>query len=418
MAVEDGLNDSAGQRVSQETVSAVSNSKPFAPIKMNNDKSIDVLFNTGSDSSLLSIDILEALGIEYTMEKCDEVLQGVEGTPLQIMGTTVLRTTFNNQTKNIRFTVLKDKDVAILGLRANVFLANCEVIPARGHKIVYGYVKGPLPDTKECLLEIDYASSRYGLTLPPVVCETNQDIPIYIYNCLSHPLKLKKNAKLGSVSPTTVDETDLMVMEQEGDSGVQPVDDHPLPLVDISHLDETKSKEMSDLIRDYSQDTKNKMRVTEQWKVPVDKATTISFVQFCSFLCRSIPDFARIAKPLYEISQQDRKFEWTSEANAAFLKLKEAISTEPVLQLPDYSKSFWIFSDWSKVDVGYVMAQRENEMTGKFHPVVWGSQMLNKSWSTKGSWQGELFAFVWSLQSCTAYLDGTQKIVAVTDHHT
>ena len=118
MTVEDGLNGSAGQRVSQETVSAVSNSKPFAPIKMINDKFIDMLFDTGSNSSLLSIDILEAIGIEYTMEKCDEVLQGVEGTPLQIMGTTVLKTTFNNQSKNIRFTVLKDKDVGILGLKA------------------------------------------------------------------------------------------------------------------------------------------------------------------------------------------------------------------------------------------------------------------------------------------------------------
>ena len=74
------------------------------------------------------------------------------------------------------------------------------------------------------------------------------------------------------------------------------------------------------LNRDTIEICKNKMAVTEQWKTPVDKATAISFVQFCSYLRRSIPDFGRIAKPLYELSQQDKKFEWS------------------VLRLPDFKE--------------------------------------------------------------------------------
>ena len=47
---------------------------------------------------------------------------------------------------------------------------------------------------------------------------------MYIFNLLSHPLKLKKNAKMGSISLTTIDEKDVMVMEHKGDSGKEPVD--------------------------------------------------------------------------------------------------------------------------------------------------------------------------------------------------
>ena len=223
------------------------------------------------------------MAIDYTMEKCDDLLEGVEGTPLKIIGSTTLKVTFNEQSKIVRFTILEDKDVAILGLKAMnhmkvlieteksllccngfeqpffqkgskicnvkdktyVFLANCEVI--RGHKIVYGYVKGDLPSTKECILELDYAS-RYGLALPPVVCQTHSDIPMYIFNTLSHPLKLKKNAKMGSVSPTMIDDEDVMVMEHEGESGKEPVNDHPLGEIDLSHLSVERKKEMGDLL--------------------------------------------------------------------------------------------------------------------------------------------------------------------------
>ena len=670
--VEEGPGVSAGHSVSQETVSAVLNGKPYAPVIISNEKPINVLFDTGSESSLLSIDSLKSLDVAFTIEQCNDMLHGVEGTELKILGSTVLYTTFNGLTKRVRYTLLSNKDVAIFGLRAmnqfqvlidtersvlccngqeqpfqrrlgkisnvqdstNLFLSDCEIIPASGHKIVFGYVRGPLPDSKECILDLSYAANRYGLTLPPVVCETDDTIPVYIYNCLPHPLKIKKNAKLGSVSATVVDQTDMMIMENEGAGGNDPVDNHPLPLVDLSHLDAARAKQMGDILvahqglfsrseldvghctvrapkihlkpgvtpiceplRKYNQKQvaaltsqvaelekqnvisrstsswrffpclankrcettgsilsykrfcldlrnlnrstldsdsytraiprvsdifdalayalkgagdevyyskldisqaffsielqdedkelfsfytpsggymfnrvcygykgapslfqniveqhtlrgllfekcfcfiddilvigkswgemmenlslvlfrlqaygfklkpsklclglqkvpmlgfvlnknrielcKNKMRITESWIKPVDKATTISFVQFCSYLRRSIPDFARIAKPLYEIGGQDRPFEWSAEADAAFVKLKLAITSGPVLRLPDYQKSFWLFTDWSKIAVGYVLCQRENDSTGRFHPVVWGSQMLNKSW--------------------------------------
>ena len=112
------MDDFARNMVSQETISAVRNSKPFAPITINNDKSIEVLFDTGSESSLLSLDILEGMVIDYTMEKCDDLLEGVEGTPMKIIGSTTLKVTFNRQSKIVRFTILEDKDIAILGIKA------------------------------------------------------------------------------------------------------------------------------------------------------------------------------------------------------------------------------------------------------------------------------------------------------------
>jgi len=47
-----------------------------------------------------------------------------------------------------------------------------------------------------------------------------------------------------------------------------------------------------------------------------------------------IKDFAKIARPLHDLTKKDHPFVWTDECTAAVETLKEAVTTEPVLVLP------------------------------------------------------------------------------------
>ena len=60
---------------------------------------------------------------------------------------------------------------------------------------------------------------------------------------------------------------------------------------------------------------------------------------------------------------------WTSVHDEAFLLLKQALSTTPVLALPDFSKTFVIETDASDKGVGAVLLQES-------HPIAYISRAL------------------------------------------
>lgn len=66
-------------------------------------------------------------------------------------------------------------------------------------------------------------------------------------------------------------------------------------------------------------------------KLPNNVTTVSSFLGFANFCRRFVDQFAAIAIPLYELTQKDVKFQWTSKCEAAFKELKRIIASEPIL---------------------------------------------------------------------------------------
>ena len=77
-----------------------------------------------------------------------------------------------------------------------------------------------------------------------------------------------------------------------------------------------------------------------------------------------------MAKPLTELLKKDRLFVWTSVHASAFQLLKNALSTTPVLALPDFSIPFHIETDASGTGIGAVLLQRG-------HPLAFISKPLS-----------------------------------------
>jgi hypothetical protein len=70
-----------------------------------------------------------------------------------------------------------------------------------------------------------------------------------------------------------------------------------------------------------------------------------------------IEGFSKISKPMTELLEKDKKFEWTSACEASFQELKKQLTTAPILVMPDMEKLFSIYCDVSGQGLGCVLMQ-------------------------------------------------------------
>ncbi len=75
-----------------------------------------------------------------------------------------------------------------------------------------------------------------------------------------------------------------------------------------------------------------------------------------------MPSFSSIASPLSDLIKkgQPEKVNWTSEAKQAFQILKKALTSSPVLQAPDFSCPFVLYTDASGTSLLAVLSQTKD----------------------------------------------------------
>ena len=107
------------------------------------------------------------------------------------------------------------------------------------------------------------------------------------------------------------------------------------------------------------------------WPTPQSLFDVRSFHGLAQFYRRFIRNFSSIAAPLTDLFWQVQ-FAWNPSADRAFQQLKVALSTAPVLRLPNFSKFFDVAMDASGVGIGVVLSQYT-------HPVSYFSEKLNEA---------------------------------------
>ena len=66
-----------------------------------------------------------------------------------------------------------------------------------------------------------------------------------------------------------------------------------------------------------------------------------------NFYRRFVKGFAAIAKPMTDLTKKDRDFTWGTDQEAAFQRLKEALTSAPILQVFDKDKPHEVWVDAS-----------------------------------------------------------------------
>ena len=145
---------------------------------------------------------------------------------------------------------------------------------------------------------------------------------------------------------------------------------------------------------------------------PEDSDAARRFVAFCNYYRRFIPNFSDYAYPLNCLSRKNAKFIWTKECEKSFQYLKNSLVKSPILQYPDFSKSFCITTDASKVACGAVLSQDHN---GIQLPVSYASRTFTKGEQNKSVIERELAAIHWAITYFKIYVYGTKFLVR-TDH--
>jgi hypothetical protein len=92
------------------------------------------------------------------------------------------------------------------------------------------------------------------------------------------------------------------------------------------------------------------------------KATTSvsdirSFLGLAGYYQRFIEEFFKISKPMIELLEKDKQFEWTPTCEAIFQELKKQLTTASVLVMPNMEKPFSIYCDASGQGLGCVLMQ-------------------------------------------------------------
>jgi hypothetical protein len=146
-----------------------------------------------------------------------------------------------------------------------------------------------------------------------------------------------------------------------------------------------------------------------EWPTPMNKKEVQSFLGFANFYRRFIANFSHHARPLFDLTKKDAE-------EGAFAKLKEIVTSAPILILPQVDRPFRIEADGSGVATGAVLSQVSPE-DDKWHPVAFLSKSLSEVERHYEIHDLEMLAIIRALEEWRHYLEGARHPVEIwTDH--
>ncbi|PKU72174.1 putative mitochondrial protein [Dendrobium catenatum] len=106
-----------------------------------------------------------------------------------------------------------------------------------------------------------------------------------------------------------------------------------------------------------------KIQAVANWPRPTTVFEVRSFLGMAGYYRKFVKGFSHIATPLTRLTQKSVAFVWTPECEASFQRLKDCLTSAPVLALPSGTEGFQVFSDASLKGLGCVLHQHGRVIT-------------------------------------------------------
>ena len=156
-----------------------------------------------------------------------------------------------------------------------------------------------------------------------------------------------------------------------------------------------------------------KLQAVSEYPTPADVKSLRSFLGLASYYRRFIPNFAKVAGPLHALTKKDVEYVWTPQCQEVFRKLKELLTSSPVLVFPNFDIPFLLETDASHQGLGAVLAQTQSD--GTVRPIAYASRSLQPHEKNYGITELEGLGIVWAVKHFRPYLYGYPCDI-YTDH--
>jgi len=150
-----------------------------------------------------------------------------------------------------------------------------------------------------------------------------------------------------------------------------------------------------------------KVQAILDWPTPRSARAVRGFLGLAGYYRKFVHNYGTVAAPLTALLKKDG-FSWDDATAAAFTALKAAVTTAPVLAMPDFAKVFVVECDASSHGFGAVLVQDG-------HPVAFFSRPVAPRHRALAAYERELIGLVQAVRHWRPYLWGRRFIVK-TDH--
>ena len=148
----------------------------------------------------------------------------------------------------------------------------------------------------------------------------------------------------------------------------------------------------------------DKIERIKNWPTPSNSDELRSFIAFAGYYRSFVKDFSKITKPLTDLLPptttkknakiKSKDWKWEEAQEETFNKLKEILSSPPVLSYPDFQKPFELHIDASGKGLGAILYQNQDD---KKKVIAYASRSLSKPEKNYSAFKLEFLALKWAI---------------------
>ncbi|GJP56055.1 hypothetical protein CLOM_g15120 [Closterium sp. NIES-68] len=155
-----------------------------------------------------------------------------------------------------------------------------------------------------------------------------------------------------------------------------------------------------------------KIEAVRTWKSPENVKELQQFLGFANYYNRFVPQYAKITAPLTNLLKKNTPYKWGPQYQEAVEKLKQALTSAPVLILPDPERDYVIEADASDQAVGAVLMQDQGN---GLQPIANLNKKLHGAELNYPIHDKEALAIIIAFKTWRCNLEG-RKTTVYTDH--
>lgn len=163
----------------------------------------------------------------------------------------------------------------------------------------------------------------------------------------------------------------------------------------------------------------DKIEKIKNWPRPTNPDELRSFVAFAGYYRRFVKDFSKVTKPLTDLLppttakktklKKTKEWKWDQEHEDTFNKLKDLLTSPPILAYPEFQKPFELHTDASGKGLGAILYQTQNNQK---KVIAYASRGLSRPEKNYSAFKLEFLALKWAVTEKFAdYLMNTEFTV-------